>query len=103
MIDEQADIRKIVEELANRLDQPQPASNTVQSETSTNVLLEISDLKTKVLRLTEQSTKHDGDFSFLAKLSEQVELPSSKKLLPGGLFLGGNYLNSGNALPDLIN
>ena len=64
LIDEQADIRKIVEELANRLDQSQAASSTVQSEISTNVLLEISDLKTKVLRLTEQGTKHDGDLSF---------------------------------------
>ena len=38
------------------------------------MLLEIGDLKTKVLRLTEQSTKMDGDLSFLTKLSEQVDL-----------------------------
>ena len=64
----------MVEGLANRLDQSQETSNTAQSEISTNVLLEIGDLKTKVLRLTEQSTKHDGDLSFLTRLSEQVDL-----------------------------
>ena len=74
LIDEQADIRKFLEGLANRLDQPQETSNTAQSEISTNVLLEIGDLKTKVLQLTEQSTKHDGDLSFLTRLSEQVDL-----------------------------
>ena len=74
LISEQGDVRKLVEELANRLDQSQEASSTVQSEVSTNVLLEISDLKSKVLRLTEQSTKLDGDLSFLKKMSEQVEL-----------------------------
>ena len=74
LISEQEDVRKLVEALANRLDWSQEASNAAQSETSTNVLLEISDLKTKVLRLTEQSTKHDGDLSFLTNMSEQVEL-----------------------------
>ena len=74
LIDEQKDVGKLVEELANRLDQSQEANSTGQSEISTNVLLEISDLKTEVLRLTEQSTKLDGDLSFLTKLSEQVEL-----------------------------
>ena len=76
LISEQGDIRKLVEELelANRLDQSQEASSTAQSEVSTDVLLQISDLKSKVLRLTEQSTKHDGDLSFLSKMSEQVEL-----------------------------
>ena len=44
------------------------------SELSTNVLLEVSDLKSKVCRLTEQSTKLEGDVSFLSKLSAQVEL-----------------------------
>ena len=74
LISEQEDIGKLVEGLANRLDQTQETSNTAQSEISTNVLLEIGDLKTKVLRLTEQGTKHDGDLSFLTRLSEQVEL-----------------------------
>ena len=49
-------------------------SSATQSELSTNVLLEINDLKSKVCRLTEQSTKLDGDVSFLSKLSVQVEL-----------------------------
>ena len=74
LISEQGDVRKLVEELANRLDRSQEASSATQSEVSTNVLLEISDLKSKVLRLTEQSTKLEGDLSFLAKMSEQVEL-----------------------------
>ena len=82
LIDEQADIRKLVEGLANRLDQSQATSNTPQSEISTNVLLEIGDLKTKVLRLTEQSTKHDGDLSFLIRLSEQVDLIEDQIRLP---------------------
>ena len=74
LISEQEDVRKLVEELANRLDRSQEASSTAQNEVSTNVLLEIGDLKSKVLRLTEQSTKLEGDLSFLAKMSEQVEL-----------------------------
>ena len=74
LISEQADVRKLVEELANCLDRSQEVSSAVQSEISTKVLLEISDLKTKVFRLTEQSTKLEGDLSFLTKLSEQVEL-----------------------------
>ena len=36
--------------------------------------LEISDLKAKVLRLTEQCTEHDGKLSFFAGMSEQVTL-----------------------------
>ena len=34
--------------------------------------LEISDLKTKVLRLTEQYTEHDGKVNFFSGISEQV-------------------------------
>ena len=60
--------RKLVEELANRLDRSQEASSAAQSEVSTNVLLEISDLRSKVLRLTEQNTKLEGDLSFLTKI-----------------------------------
>ena len=74
IIKEQGDIRKLLEDLANRLDRSQEVSSTTQSELSTNVLLEIADLKTKVCRLTEQSTKLDGDVSFLSRLSTQVEL-----------------------------
>ena len=54
--------------------QIQEESSATQSELSTNALLEINDLKSKVCRLTEQSTKLDGDVSFLSKLSTQIEL-----------------------------
>ena len=60
-------------DLANRLDQSQETSSATQSELSTNVLLELADLKSKVCRLTEQGTKFDGDVSFLTKLSELLE------------------------------
>ena len=71
IIDEQGDVRKLAENLASRLDRSQEVSSATQSA---NVLLEINDLRSKVCRLTEQSTKLDGDVSFLSKLSEQVEL-----------------------------
>ena len=74
IIDEQKDIRKLVEDLASRLDRSQEENSATQSELSTNALLEINDLKSKVSRLTEQSTKLDGDVSFLSRLSDQVEL-----------------------------
>ena len=48
-----------MEDLASRLDRSQEVSSATQSELSTNVLLEINDLKSKVCRLTEQSTKLD--------------------------------------------
>ena len=75
-----ADIRKIVEELANRLDRSQTVSSAVQSGTSTNVLFEISDLKTKVLRLAERSTRHDGDLSFLTGASASSSIRPSLHL-----------------------
>ena len=74
MISEQEDIRRLVEELASRLDHPQERSSATQSELSTTMQLEISDLKAKVLRLTEQCTEHDGKLSFFASMSEQVNL-----------------------------
>ena len=74
LIREQEDIRQLVEGLANRLDQSQGTSSTMQSEFSTTVQLEISDLKAKVLRLTEQNTEHDGKLTSLASVSEQVGL-----------------------------
>ena len=74
IIAEQSDIRKLVGDLASQIDRSQAASGATQSELSTNVLLEINDLKSKVCRLTEQSTKIDGDVSFLTQLSSQVEL-----------------------------
>ena len=50
IIDEQGDIRKLVEDLASRLDRSQEESSATQNELSTNALLEINDLKSKVSR-----------------------------------------------------
>ena len=69
IIAEQADLRKLVTELAHRLDQSQDNLSTPQGETSTSSLLELGDLRTKVLRLTEQNTTLEGEVSFLKSLS----------------------------------
>ena len=53
-----------------------------QSELSTNALLEINDLKSKVARLTEQNTKLEGHMSYLSSLSVQVD--ALWKCLPPG-------------------
>ena len=45
IMDEQRDIRKLVEDLASRLDRSQEESSATQSELSTNAPLEINDLK----------------------------------------------------------
>ena len=82
MIREQEDIRRLVEELAKRLDQPQEVSSAMQSEFSAAVQLEISDLKTKVFRLTEQSTEQSGKLTFLANMSGQVDLMEQRYRLP---------------------
>ena len=52
----------------------QEESGAAQSELSTNALLEMNDMKSKVSRLTEQNTKLEGDVSYLSSLSEQVDL-----------------------------
>ena len=72
IIAEQDELRKVVEDLASRLDRSQETSGTAQNELSTNALLEINDLKSKVSRLTEQNTKLEGDVSYLSSLAEQV-------------------------------
>ena len=72
IIAEQGDLRKLVEDLASRLDRSQ-ASGAAPNELSTNALLEINDLKSKVARLTEQNTKLEGKMSYLSSLSEQVD------------------------------
>ena len=46
----------------------------MSSDASAAIQLEITDLKTKVLRLTEQNTQQDGRLTFLASMSEQVNL-----------------------------
>ena len=73
IIEEQEDLRKMVEELASRFDRSQDSLSTPQGEASTGVLLDVGDLKTKVARLTEQHTQMDGDVSFLKSLHESVE------------------------------
>ena len=88
IIEEQEDLRKMVEELASRLDRSQDSLSTPQGEASTGVLLDIGDLKTKVARLTEQHTRMDGDVS-LKTLHDSVE------------ELGNQVVKWNNRLPDL--
>ena len=88
-IKEQEDLRKLVEELASQIDRSQDNLSTPQGETSTNTLLDIGDLKTKVSRLTEQHTTLEGDVSFLTDLHERVE------------ELGTQIVKWNNRLPDL--
>ena len=73
IIEEQEDLRKMVEELASRFDRSQDSLSTPQGEASTGVLLDMGDLKTKVARLIEQHTQMDGEVSFLKSLHESVE------------------------------
>ena len=73
IINEQQDLRRLVEDLASRVDRSQDSLNTPQGEANTGVLLDIGDLKNKVARLTEQHTTLDGDVSFLRDLHAQVE------------------------------
>ena len=87
IIAEQAELRKVVEDLASRLDRSQETSGAAQTELSTNVLLEINDLKSKVNRLTEQNTKLEGDVSYLSSLSDHVD--TLWKCLPPGCVLPG--------------
>ena len=89
IIEEQEDLRKLVEELASRLDRSQDNLSTPQGEASTSILLDIGDLKTKVSRLTEQHTTLEGDVSFLKDLHERVE------------ELGTQIVKWNNRLPDL--
>ena len=72
-INEQQDLRRLVEEMAGRLDRSQDSLNTSQGEANTGVLLDIGDLKAKATRLTEQHTRLEGDVSFLKELHERVE------------------------------
>ena len=73
IIKEQEDLRKMVEDLAGRLDRSRDSPSTPQGDTSTGVLLDVGDLKTKVARLTEEYVRMDGDVSFLKSLHETVE------------------------------
>ena len=89
IIKEQEDLRKLVEELASRIDQSQDNLSTPRDETSTSVLLDLGDLRTKVTRLTEQHTTLEGDVSFLRDLHDHVE------------ELGNQIVKWNNRLPDL--
>ena len=85
-IDEQTDIRKVVEGLARRIDAMQDGthpgsgssgSNTTgeqnQTDTSVALQMEIEDLKRKVARLSEQSTQHTQQLNGLTPLTERVD------------------------------
>ena len=75
----------MVEGLARLLDQHQETSGTMSSDASAAMQLEITDLKTKVLRLTEKNTQQDGRLTFLASMSEQVNYdrePNHQMALP---------------------
>ena len=102
LIDEQGDIRMIVEELARRIDAiregTHPRSEAPQDRThprgtssdsnapneqrfpdaSVAMQLEIEDLKTKVARLTEQSTQHTNQIGLLTPLRERVDLAENQ-------------------------
>ena len=81
IIDEQADIRKLVEELAKRIDDTQEQTRSegtsgtaTQNEAGVAKQLEVNDLKTKVLYLTEQVAEHTAKVNFFSVMSEQVNL-----------------------------
>ena len=69
--------------------QSQDNLSTPRGEASTNILLDLGDLRTKIIRLTEQHTTMEGDVSFLKSLSEHVE------------ELGDQIVKWNNRLPDL--
>ena len=73
IINEQEDVRRLVEEFARRLDHTQESIGETQDEPSVAVQLEMSDLKAKVLRLTEQFTEHDAKVNFFSVMSEEVD------------------------------
>ena len=89
LIKEQEDLRKMVDELASCIDQSHDNLSTPRGEASTSILLDLGDLRTKIIRLTEQHTTLEGDVSFLICLSEHVE------------ELGNQIIKWNNRLPDL--
>ena len=70
---EQEDVRRLVEELARRLDHTQENIGETQGEPSVASQLKKSDLKAKILRLTEQFTEHDAKVNFFSVMSEKVD------------------------------
>ena len=90
-VNEQTDIRKVVEELARRVDVMQNGthpggvssdSNTTGeqnlSDASVALQLEIEDLTRKVARLSDQSTQHTQQINGLTPLAERVDLAESQ-------------------------
>ena len=72
IVDEQADIRRLVEELARRMDHAQEESAVeTQEGPSVAIQLDVNDLKVKVLRLTEQVTEHTAKVNFFSVMSER--------------------------------
>ena len=76
IIDEQADIRRLVEELTRRMDHAQEGRVVaeIQEGPGVAIQLEVNDLKAKVLRLTEQVTEHTAKLNFFSVMSEKVDL-----------------------------
>ena len=80
VIDEQRDIRRLVEELARRMDSTQEqthsegTSEAARNEVGVAIQLEVNDLKAKVFRLTEQVTDHTAKVNFFSIMSEKVDL-----------------------------
>ena len=81
IIDGQADVRKLVEELARHMDNTREQTHSegtieaaAQEELGVVMQLEVYDLKTKVLRLTEQITDHTAKVNFFSIMSEKVDL-----------------------------
>ena len=73
VINEQGDIRKADEELARRIDairdgahpRESPSDTATHGDAGVAMQLELSDLKAKVLRLTEQSAQHVAQLGVL--------------------------------------
>ena len=76
--DEQADIRKLVEVNPDNTREQTHSEGTTetatQDELGVAMQLEVTDLKTKVLRLMEQITDHIAKVNFLSVMSERVYL-----------------------------
>ena len=64
--------KRMLDDLLRRLGHTQENVGETQSESSVAMQLEISDLKAKILRLTEQYTEHDAKVNFFSGMSEQV-------------------------------
>ena len=74
IIHEQEDVRRLAKELASQTFGSHSRNiGETQGEPSVAIQLEMSDLKAKVLRLTEQLTEHDAKVNFFSVMSEKVD------------------------------